>query len=166
MKKISLVLTLIALTVSSVISQAPQTFNYQATIRDDAGQLLTSVPVTLRISILQEGASGESVYSEIHYVTTSSLGIINLKVGDGSSTDNFENINWSSNHYFIKVEVDPAAGTDFVTMGINELSSVPYALSARVSESVEWQNVLNKPDFINNQDSALFQFFPLDYIRK
>ncbi len=154
MKKINLGLVLIVLAVSGVMSQVPQTFNYQATIRDNTGQLLVSAPVTIRISILSGDASGESKYSEIHYVTTTSLGIINLKVGTGSSSDNFENINWSAGHYFIKIEADPAGGNDFVTMGVNELSSVPYALNSKTTESVEWQNVLNKPDFLNHQDSV------------
>jgi hypothetical protein len=155
MKKISLFITLVALGISSIFSQAPQTFNYQATLRDNSGQLLISAPVTLRISILRDGAWGESVYSEIHYITTSSQGIINLKVGAGSTVDNFENINWSSGHYFMKVEVDPAAGNNFVIMGVNEISSVPYALNASRADKVEWQNVINKPDFFNIPDSAV-----------
>ena len=160
MKKISIILVLFVLVVSGVMSQVPQTFNYQATLRDNAGQLLVSAPVTVRISILSGDASGESKYSEIHYVTTTSLGIINLKVGAGSSLDNFESINWSASHYFIKVEVDPAGGNDFVVMGVNELSSVPYALNSKVTESVEWQNVLNKPDFITNHDSVFSNSSP------
>jgi len=154
MKKISLFITLIVLGVSSVFSQTPQTFNYQATLRDSAGQLLNSVPVTIRISILKDGAWGELVYSELHYTTTSSQGIINLKVGAGSSIDNFENINWSSSHNFMKVEVDPAGGSNFVTMGVNEISSVPYALNAYEADNVEWQNVKNKPEFLNYPDSV------------
>ena len=153
MKKINLSLVLIVLAVSGVMSQVPQTFNYQATIRDNTGQYYFC-PVTIRISILSGDASGETEYSEIHYVTTSILGIINLKVGTGSGSDNFENINWSAGNYFIKIEADPAGGNDFVTMGVNELSSVPYALNSKMTESVEWQNVLNKPDFLNHQDSV------------
>lgn len=152
MKKINLIMVLIVLAVSGIIAQVPQNFNYQATLRDNTGQLLISAPVTIRISIIRDGASGESIYSEIHYITTSNLGIINLKVGSGSGSGNFESIDWNASHYFIKVEVDPAGGNNFVTMGVTELSSVPYALSAYEAEKVEWQNVQNKPSFLNNPD--------------
>ena len=162
MKKISLIMVLIALAVSGIIAQVPQNFNYQATLRDNTGQLLISAPVTIRISIIRDDASGESIYSEIHYVTTTSLGIINLKVGTGSGSGNFENIDWSASHYFIKVEVDPAGGNNFATMGVNELSSVPYALSAYEAEKVEWQNVQNKPDIHNIADS-LFEVYSQEF---
>lgn len=155
MKKISVILVLFALTVTGGISQVPQTFNYQASLRDNSGQILSSVPVSIRISILLGSTTGETVYSEIHTITTTSLGIINLKVGTGTGTDNFENINWSSGNYYIKVEVDPAGGNNFVTMGVNELSSVPYALSAKEAEKIEWQNVQNKPEIFGGDYNDL-----------
>jgi hypothetical protein len=155
MKKISLIVVVIVLTITGVLPQVPQTFNYQATLRDNNGQLLSSVPVTIRIGILKESNSGESVYSEIHNITTTRQGIIILKVGTGASTDNFESINWSASSYYLKVEVDPAGGNNFVTMGINEFSSVPYAFSSKESEKVEWQNVQNKPELFGGDYNDL-----------
>jgi hypothetical protein len=145
MKRTFTTLPLFVFLTAIMYAQAPDMFNYQATLRNIAGQLLTSQEVTLRISILQGGATGSSIYSETHSVTTTSQGIINLQIGKGTSADDFDAINWSNGPYFVKVELDPDGGTNYSTLGVNELSSVPYALSAKSAEEVAWENVQNKP---------------------
>jgi hypothetical protein len=124
-------------------------FNYQATLRDNSGQLLVSKEVSIKISIIQNNPSGTTVYSETHSVTTTSQGILNLRVGAGLSTDNFEDINWSAGPYFMKVELDAEGGNNYITMGTSEMSSVPYAINAKNAEKVEWNNVQNRPDFFS-----------------
>jgi hypothetical protein len=124
-------------------------FNYQATLRDNSGQLLISHEVSLKISILQSDPSGTTVYSETHSITTTSQGVINLRVGAGLSTDAFEDINWSAGPYFMKVELDASGGNNYVTLGISEISSVPYAINAKNAEMVEWNNIQNKPDLFS-----------------
>jgi hypothetical protein len=153
MKKINLILVLLAIMLCSIYSQVPQSFNYQATLRDHDGQILSQKTVSIRISILKDNPPGISVYTETHSVATTSQGIINLRVGTGISSDTFENINWSEDTYYMKIELDPAGGNDFSVMGINELSSVPYALSAKEAGKVDWQNIQNMPDIIKAADS-------------
>jgi hypothetical protein len=145
MKKINLILVLLILILPKVLSQVPQMFNYQATLRDNTGQVLISAEVSLKISIIQNNASGTTVYSETHSVTTTSQGIINLRVGSGSSTDVFEDINWNTGPYFMKVELDAEGGNNYLTIGTSEFSSVPFALNAKEAGMVEWNNVQNKP---------------------
>ena len=125
---------LFALTTSS---QTPQAFKYQAVARDLSGSVLASKNVSFRISILQSSASGTSVYSEKHTKTTNAFGLVDLEIGNGSSpTGNFSAINWASNSYFLKVELDPNGGSAYQLMGTSQLLSVPYAIQSKKTEEV------------------------------
>ncbi len=83
MKKAILFLSSLVFFATGIFAQVPQTFNYQASLRDNSGQLLSLKTVSLRISIIQGSADGTTVYSEIHSATTTSQGIINLQIGTG-----------------------------------------------------------------------------------
>jgi hypothetical protein len=127
MKKIYTFITAILVFVS-LMAQTPQSFKYQAVLRDGSGNIKANTSANIGISILQGGASGTVVYSETHGATTNVYGIVNLDLGNGSPTSgSFANIDWSTGLYFIKVTVD---GTD---MGTSQLLSVPYALYAKTS---------------------------------
>jgi hypothetical protein len=146
MKKALIILSSLVFIISGVFSQVPQTFNYQASLRDNSGQLLSSKTVSLRIHIIQGSPNGSSVYSEIHSATTTSLGIINLQIGTGSGDSDFSAIDWSHGPYFLKIELDPDGGSNYFVLGTNALASVPYALQSKKAEEVDWQNIRNKPD--------------------
>lgn len=146
MKKAILILSSLVICITGIFSQVPQTFNYQASLRDNSGQLLSLKTVSLRISIIQGTIDGTSVYSEIHSVTTTIQGIINLQIGTGETTSDFTGINWSKGPYFIKIELDPEGGDNYFVLGTNLLASVPYALLAKSAEEVDWQNIRNKPE--------------------
>ena len=45
------------------ICQVPQTFKYQAIIRNSTNQVIINQPIAIRFSILKGSASGSSVYS-------------------------------------------------------------------------------------------------------
>lgn len=109
-----------------LFAQAPESFKYQAVLRDAAGNIKANTPASIQLSILQGSVSGTSVYSETHGVTTNEFGLVNLTVGNGSSkVGTMAAIDWSSSAYFLKVTID---GTDF---GTSQLLSVPYALYAK-----------------------------------
>ncbi len=120
-----------------LLAQAPSSFNYQAVIRDNAGDVIAETTVALKISLLRGSASGPKEYSEIHNnIQSNALGLISLKIGEGTPEyGNFSSINWGSNSFFIKVELDPANGTNWTNMGTSQLSSVPYALHAKTVEN-------------------------------
>jgi trimeric autotransporter adhesin len=121
-------LLLTILSITPAFSQPPGSFNYQAILRDASGAIITSTPVSLTLSILQGSVTGSPVYSEMHNTTSNGQGLINLEVGSVSPAD-FEEIDWSSGPYFIKIEVDG------IEMGTSQLLSVPYALYAKSSGS-------------------------------
>jgi trimeric autotransporter adhesin len=135
--KISILILLFCLLTFPVHSQTPAAFKYQAAVRDNSGNILANKSVTFRISILQGGINGSQVYSELHAKITSSLGLVDLEIGNGTSpSGSFSSINWAVSTYFIKIEMDPAGGIAFQMLGTSQLLSVPYALMAKDVESV------------------------------
>ncbi len=114
--------------IASVYSQVPNQFKYQALFRDVDGNILSNQEVSVNIKILQGAVNGLSVFEEIHNLTTTSQGIINLNIG---SINDLSVVDWSSDIYFVEVSVN-----GFV-MGTSQLLSVPYALHAISADNVD-----------------------------
>ena len=134
MKKVFITLLAI-ITFATVYAQAPQGFNYQATVRNAAGQLMTNRNVGVRISIIQNSATGSIIYQQEEVVNTNANGLFTLIVGD-NSTD-FSNINWANGPYFIKSEVDLAGGRNYTLSTTQKILAVPYAHYANVARVAE-----------------------------
>lgn len=121
---------------SLLFAQAPERMTYQAVVRNSSDQLVTSQTIGTRISILQGGMAGASVYTETQNVSTNANGLLTLSVGSGTLVSgNFSNIDWSNGPYFIKSEFDITGGTNYTITGTTQLMSVPYALYAENSGS-------------------------------
>ena len=88
-------------------AQAPEKFTYQSIIKNSSGYLLKNQEIGLRISILFNSSNGMSVYSEEHTVESNSNGLVTLIIGEGVTSDVFNDIDWGSGEYYLKVEVDP-----------------------------------------------------------
>jgi len=132
MKKIVLFLAFILTTIA--FSQAPEKMSYQAIVRDADDNLLSNKTVGLQISILQNTATGKTVYLETHTPTTNINGLITIEIGTGTAlSGNFSEIDWSSQNHFIKTETDPLGGTAYSISGTSQLLSVPYALYAKTA---------------------------------
>ncbi len=131
-------LTLLSMLFMAFIAfgQVPGAFNYQAVIRNTAGEVIANANVSFRISILQESETGSSVYVETQRIATNGFGLVNLKIGKGTKVSgNFTPDNWGNSSHFIKVEVDPAGGSTYALLGTTELLSVPYAFHAQTVEN-------------------------------
>lgn len=129
MKRFSMVVGLLLL-VFSAYNQVLNDFNYQAVIRNSSGQVLASQSVSMRISLTDQTGSTIS-YQETQNLTTTPLGIVNLTVGKGTVVQGtMTSVPWQSGAVYIKIEVDPAGGTNYVSLGISKINSVPYALYA------------------------------------
>jgi hypothetical protein len=132
MKKLLTLLALIATT--AIFAQAPQGFNYQATVRNSSGALIVNQNVLVKFNVFQNSATGTLVYSENQTANTDDLGHIALVVGQGTATTGtFSSINWGSGSYFLGIELN--TGNGFVDMGTTQLLSVPYALYALNAEN-------------------------------
>jgi hypothetical protein len=139
MKKLLFVLILFLCFVS--FAQTPQGMNYQATIRNNTGQLLMNQIVSMKFKIIQNSISGTIVYNENHTITTDDLGHVNLVIGQGTPTLGlFSSINWSTGLYFLGIELN--TGTGFLDLGTTQLLSVPYALYSADSGSRKKSNTM------------------------
>ncbi len=116
-------------------AQAPSIINYQAVIKDTNGDVVSNQNVAIQININQSTANGTTIYSERHTVIPSENGLIALEIGDGTTSDNFANISWGSDSYFLNVAIDLNNGTNYTDLGTQQLLSVPYALHANTSDS-------------------------------
>ena len=132
--------------------QSPQKFTYQSIIKNSSGYLLKNQDVGLRISVLSNSSNGIEVYSEEHFPTSNSNGLVTLIIGEGLTNDNFSEIQWGDGEFFLKVEVDPEGGNNYTMNQTSQLLSVPYALYAGNSGSK--LNLLGQ-DFITLQDQTL-----------
>ncbi|HNV82591.1 MAG TPA: hypothetical protein PKH45_12165, partial [Tenuifilaceae bacterium] len=132
MKRVLLPLIILGLCFLQALGQNPGGFNYQAVIRNSAGEIIQNHPVGIRISILKGGVTGDAVYVETFSTVTNSFGLVNLIVGSGNPKEGtFSDVEWSSDSHFIKVEIDIQGGSSYTEMGTTQLLSVPYAMHAK-----------------------------------
>lgn len=132
MKKFYFIVALFICTLT--FAQVPQGFSYQTIAFNASGAPIANGTVALKISILENSATGTVVYSETHTKTTNAKGLVNLNIGQGTPVSGtFSGVNWGTNTKFVKVEMDPTGGTNYTNVGVNQLMSVPYA---NVSETV------------------------------
>ena len=107
--------------------------SFQGLARNAAGEVMVSKKISLRLSILLGSESGAVAYTETRQTTTNPQGIFAVVLGDNTAltkSTNFSTIDWSTAQKFIKVEMDPNAGTNFTSMGTTKLQAVPFAFYA------------------------------------
>ena len=113
------------------IGQVPQTFNYQAVLRDSDGTIMKNESVAVQIEIIQGNIDGTPVYTELHNTATTRLGFINIKIGTGTTTDDFSLIEWSQGPFFLGISING------LEMGVTQLLSVPYAIHAGTVDTIK-----------------------------
>ncbi|MGL2967471.1 hypothetical protein [Flavobacterium sp. XGLA_31] len=129
MKKLFLLSVLLISLVT--FAQVPQGISYQAIALNGSGSPVVSSNVRVKLSILDNTASGTVLYSETQVKTTNAQGLFNLIIGQGTLVSGaFNTINWGTNSKFLKVEMDATGGTNYALVGTTQLLSVPYALAA------------------------------------
>lgn len=138
-KKMKKLITTALLSLLCIITmaQAPQSFEYQAVVRDASGNILASQNVGVQITLKQGNSSGTTTYQETFSTTTNQFGLVNLQIGTGTTAYNFSTINWATGPYFIEVALDVTGGTSYTIMGTSQLLSVPYALHAKTVEAYD-----------------------------
>jgi hypothetical protein len=104
--------------------------------------ILASQAITIKLSILQGSSTGTAEYTETRKVITNAQGLFTAVIGDTGAINtlgNFTTINWKLSPKFLKIEMDPAAGTNFITMGTTQFQYVAYAQFAK---SVDAENIV------------------------
>ena len=119
-----------------IYAQIPQVINYQGIARDNAGNILVNENISLRLSILSGSETGPVVYVETHSKTTDGYGLFTLLIGQGTVTlGSFSAIDWGTDAFFLKVEIDPSGGTNYMSAGVSQFAVTPYALHAKTAEN-------------------------------
>lgn len=134
-----------------LFAQIPQSFNYQAAVRNTGGVLLVNQTVSLQISITKNSIVDPPVYVERHTATTNAYGIVNLSIGTGTvQSGTFSSINWATGDSYIRIEIDPSGGTSYTDMGASQLLSVPYAIAAgNIPDAITISGSLNNITYNN-----------------
>ena len=120
-------LLIFSILTTSAISQG---INFQGVARSANGTIIASSNISLRLSIISKNVDATPEYIEIKTVVTNAQGIFSIVVGDATNavvTGNFKNIAWKDGIKFLKVEMDPSAGTNYINMGATQLQYVPYS---------------------------------------
>ena len=134
MKKFYAILCIAIASLTQLQAQAPQGFNYQATVRNSAGDLIVNTNVYFKFNVIQGSQTAVPIFSETHYVPTDDLGQVNLVIGQGTTNIGaFSELDWSLGSYYLGIELD--TGNGYVAMGTTQLLSVPYAMYAESSGS-------------------------------
>ncbi len=152
MKKNILLVLLIIASFSAIYAQFPNGINYQAIIRDGGGNVIANTEIALQISILAQAPDGEIVYSEIYNIATNSVGLVNIIIGNGTAqTGEFSEINWGESEYYFEVATDIEGGDNFVSNGVSQFLSVPYAHRANNANNADCANALTLVDEHGNE---------------
>jgi hypothetical protein len=110
-------------------SQIPMKFNYQAVARNTAGEPLANQTIGVRIALLNGGPSGNAAFMETHTVISNPYGVFSLQVGGGTvELGSMSSVPWGTGNVWMKIEMDPAGGSNYTSMGSTQLLSVPYAM--------------------------------------
>lgn len=130
MKKILFSLFISTAILFQLNGQVPQMFSYQAAIRNADGTIIANEDVEVLVSLRQSSVEGTIVYQEVHNVTSNAQGLIALSVGNGTVVEgDFAQIPWSSG-VFIQIDLKRTGETEYSTLGVSQILSVPYALNA------------------------------------
>ena len=157
MKNFYPILCLVIASVTHLQAQAPQGFNYQATVRNTTGELIINSNVYFKFNVIQGSQTAVPVFTETHYVPTDDLGQVTLIIGEGTAnTGVFSEIDWSLGSYYLGIELSINGDNGYVAMGTTQLLSVPYALYAANSGNAtpttpDLEAVLAENNSANNQ---------------
>ena len=70
MKKFYAILCLGIASLTQLQAQAPQGFNYQATVRNSEGNLVVSTNVYFKFNVIQDSQTADPVFTETHEILT------------------------------------------------------------------------------------------------
>jgi len=140
--------------VTTSTSTAPPGIPYQAEIRNENGEVLANANVSVRFTLHELAANGTVSYQETHSLTTNELGLFAATIGAGTigagsaTQGTFAGINWAQTTKFLQVEVD--TGNGWITMGNQQLMSVPYAQYSQKARKLETTGL---PVYENNEQA-------------
>ena len=115
-----------------IFAQIPQGLSFQSIVTDSQGLKVANQQISVKTSMIKGDISSFPVWIERHYVYSNSQAIFNLEIGlgerIGGSVQRQNDIEWGSDTYYLKVELDYELNGSYVDFGTQEVMSVPYAV--------------------------------------
>ena len=155
MRHLSIIFLFLEFTIN-ITSQIPNSFSYQAVVRDSENTLLRNKDVKIEVSIFQESyysQDEEVVFTQILETKTNENGLISVTIG---GTQEFSNISWIDGQLSIQTRIDPNGGENFTIETKQQLLSVPFAMAAQTAmtapileskiDRLEKQEEMNTPE--------------------
>lgn len=128
MKKLTFLFVMFSVFTAAGLAQSPPSFNYQAVVRDAAGDPLIAQDVGVEVKILKDGVT--FVYCETQNASTNDKGLVTLKIGEGtlcSPNNPLSSVDWKTGAFAMEVKVDHNGNT---VSAESPLLSVPFAMHA------------------------------------
>ena len=140
MKKIlTTIFSLVA--AATLFAQVPQSFSFQAVMRDNNNTLMTNQIVSAKFTITPNDNSDVITYCETQNLRTDANGILRAEIGKGTSCGGrFDQIHWERGEYLLNCRFDYSAVPEGSISTTTQLISVPYALvSGSAKTSSDWE---------------------------
>ena len=144
---------MVLMAIATVVAQVPQSFTYQAVVRNSEGKLVSNSTVKVRVSILQGSSKGTAVYRNDYTTNTNAYGLFSIVVGDSA---NALDVNWAIGQYFLKVEVDPKGGNNYSITSTQQMLSVPYALHAHTADRISSNVDIDEKQVLSISNDTIF----------
>lgn len=159
MKRVQWCLVLIFAGLLRLGAQSPTSINYQAVACDRQGAELTNQMVDIKLSILQGGATGTSVYREELTVETDEFGLFTRNIGASAAiqSGSIADVDWSNGPFFLRVEMDIDGDGTYNTVSNSQLLSVPYALYSNRASIADSTLNDNDSDPLNEIQTLSFE---------
>lgn len=127
--------------ISALMAQVPQSFSFQAVLRDNDNTLMANKMVHAKFTITPNDNSDVITYCETQNLTTDSNGILRAEIGKGASCGGrFDQIHWERGEYLLNCKFDYSAIPEYFITSTTQLISVPYALvSGKAGTSIDWE---------------------------
>src|SRR6056297_3161054 len=161
MKKISILILGLLLSVSSIMAQIPEAINFQAIARDQAGQVMANTNIQIRLTIIDSVSGGTEVYQELRALTTNDYGSLSFQIGHGAdfvTIGTFAGINWTTGDKHLKIDYDPTNTFNWsLTLGTIKLVSVPYAMATGAVTYIDLTGVQDGDILVYNTATSKFE---------
>ncbi len=122
-------------------AQVPQSFSFQAVVRDNSNNLRQNQPVNVKFTISPNDNSDVITYCETQSLTTDANGLLRAEVGNGTSCGGrFDQIRWEQGEYLLNCRFEFSDVPEDFASNTTQFISVPYAIvSDRASTSADFE---------------------------
>ena len=112
-------------------SSSAQGMNYQAVARDASGQIITNLPISLKVALVSKNGNQTVHYTETHQVQTDNSGLFKIIIGEGKdASGKLSEVPWAKDQVWLDIAADTKGGQNYALVSSAKLLSVPYAFHA------------------------------------